>query len=125
MENKIYYTAIKRTIDYYRTKEKSEAGFYIVKEEFDALGIDAEQYYEEIDYKKIFLRSYYKRYSDTSPSFDFDGKEINFESRLVADIMFMHLLDQFSDKAPIYKYKCSGDISLYEYQKLLEEHNLL
>ncbi len=126
MENSIYYNAIKNTVDYYRTKGKNDEGFYLVKQELNALGVtDIEHFYANVDYKRVFLRSYYKRYYDTSPSFDFDGKEINWESRFVAEILFKELLDQLDDKESVYKYKCSDDISLTEYQELLKTHGLL
>jgi len=130
MDNKIFYTAIKNTIDYYRNKEKSADGFYIIKTEFDNLKEkDFDEYHEDFDYRKIFLRSYFRRYLDTSPSFDFDGKEINWEERLVAKIMFIHLQNQFRDRPDemmsLSQYCLGGDISIMKYQELLEEHDLL
>lgn len=130
MENKIYYTAIKETIDYYRTKENSEDGFYLVKRELDKFEVkDIEQYYENVDYRKIFWRSYYRRFLDTSPSFDFDGKEIHWKSRFVAEIMLTELKRLVEDRTPINKYlhfgNADGDISDAKYQELLEEHDLL
>ncbi len=123
MENKIYYIAIKNTIDGYR-KENSEEGFKLVERELVEVK-DTEQYYEDIDYKKIFLRSYYRRFSDTSPSLDFEGKEIFWEKRLVAETLFDNLLKQLDDKTSVRKYMCHGDISDDEYLELLEKHALL
>ena len=130
MDNKVFYIAIKNTIDYYRIKEKSNDGFYIIKDEFkDFEEKDFEQYHEDFDYRKIFLRSYYRRYFDTSPSFDYEGKEIHWKERLVAEIMFINLKNQFRDRPDemmsLSKYSRSSDISVNEYQELLEKHDLL
>ncbi len=83
MDNKLFYTAIKNTIDYYR------------------------------------------RYLDISPSLDFEGKEKNWEERLVAEILFDNLLRQLDDKTPAYKYKVSDDIGIARYEELLKERDLL
>ena len=130
MDNKIFYTAIKDTIDYYRKKEKNGDGFDIIKTEFEDLEEkDFEEYHEDFDYRKIFLRSYYRRYLDTSPSLDYEGKEINWKRRMVAEIMFQNLKWQFRDRPEgmmfLSKYSRSSDISDAEYQELLERHDLL
>lgn len=130
MDNKAFYAAIKKTIDYYRENEDNDNGFYIIKTEFNNLKEnDFDEYHEDFDYRKIFLRSYYRRFFDTTPSLDFEGKEINWEERLVAKVMFIHLTRQFKDRPDemlsVYKYNLSDDISVEEYHKLLEEHDLL
>lgn len=130
MDNRIFYTAIKNTIDYYREKEKNGNGFDIIKTEFkDFEEKDFEEYHEDFDYRIIFLRSYYRRYLDTSPSLDYEGKEIHWEERLVAEIMFNNLKKQFRDRPDemmsLSKYSQSSDISDKEYQELLEKHDLL
>ena len=125
MDNIAFYNAIKKTIDYYRINEKSGEGFDIIKTEFKNLEEkEFEQYRKDFDYRKIFLRSYYRRYLDTSPSLDFEGKEINWEERMVADIMFRNLLEQLENKMDASKYCLSGDINYIKYQALLNEHNI-
>ncbi len=125
MDNKTYYTAIKNTVDYYR-KNKSEDGFYIFKENFDKFGLkDLEQYYEDIDYRKIFWRSYYRRFLDTSPSLDFEGKEINWEERMVATVMYIMLQNLLEDRTAPSKYYLGNDINDTEYEELLKEHDLV
>lgn len=126
MDNKTFYTAIKNTIDYYRTQEKSHDGFYLIKDAFANLEEkDFEEYHEDFDYRKIFLRSYYRRYFDTSPSFDYEGKEIHWKQRMVAEILFNHLLRQLDDKEQAYPYKVGGDISVARYEELLAKHGLM
>lgn len=130
MDNKNFYIAIKDTIDYYKKEQKSSAGFYLIKAEFEDLQEkDFDEYREDFDYRKIFLRSYYRRYLDTSPSLDFDGKELHWQSRFVAQILFGSLKRQFRDRPDemmaLSKYYNDSDISDSEYQALLEEHGLL
>ena len=126
MDNKNFYIAIKNTIDYYKEQEKNKDGFYIIHTEFsDLKEEDFNEYHEDFDYRKIFLRSYYRRYLHTSPSLDYEGKEIHWEERMVADVLFRNLLRQLDDKELAYEYMVGGDISIYKHQELLEKYNLL
>ena len=126
MDNKNFYIAIKDTIDYYKEKEKNKDGFNIIYFEFkDLKEEDFNEYHEDFDYRKIFLRSYYRRYLDTSPSFDFEGKEIHWRERMVANALFDNLLRQLDDKEPAYEYMVRSDISIYKHQELLEKYDLL
>ena len=126
MHNKNFYIAIKNTIDYYKEQEKNKDGFYIIYTEFsDLKEEDFNEYHEDFDYRKIFLRSYYRRYLDTSPSIDFEGKEIHWRERMVADVLFRNLLRQLDDKEPAYEYMVRSDISIYKHQELLEKYDLL
>ena len=126
MDNKNFYIAIKNTIDYYKEQEKNKDGFNIIYFEFkDLKEEDFNEYHEEFDYRKIFLRSYYRRYLDTSPSIDFEGKEIHWRERMVADCLFDNLLRQLDDKEPAYEYMVRSDISIYKHQELLEKYDLL
>lgn len=126
MDNKLFYTAIKHTIDYYRENGKNDEGFYMIKSEFKEFEkTDFDEYQEGLDYRKIFLRSYYRRFRDTTPSLDYEGKEIHWQARMVAEILFNHLLRQLEDKTPAYQYLCRGDITDAEYDALLEKHGLL
>ena len=126
MDNKNFYIAIKNTIDYYKEQEKNKDSFSIIHTEFsDLKEEDFNEYHEDFDYRKIFLRSYYRRYLDTSPSFDYEGKEIHWEERMVADVLFRNLLRQLDDKESAYEYMVRSDISIYKHQELLEKYDLL
>ena len=126
MDNKMFYNAIKKVIDYYRKENQNDEGYYMIKTEFKDLEKNAfDEYNEDLDYRKIFLKSYFRRYFDTSPSLDYEGKEINWEERMVADIMFRYLTEQLDNKMEASHYHLSGDINFMEYDELLKEHNLL
>lgn len=130
MDNKVFYTAIKKMLDYYRKKEKSDEGLRMIKTEFpDLQEKDFEEYREDFDYKKIFLKSYYRRFFDTTPSLDYEGKEIHWEARMVAEIMFRELMMQFADcpekMMELSQYILNDDIGIDRYQELLKKHDLL
>ena len=132
MENKLFYTAIKNTVDYCEDHDKKKPlsfhlnGICAFIDSFMKYGVvDFEDYYEEIDYKKIFLKSYYDLLFDVSFSLDMEGRETMQEEKTVAFVMDLELQKMDETKALFEKYYFRGDMTVEEHNELLKKHDLV